>query len=119
MFVSIVQQSDYDDDNECKQESQEMRERKPLTSEEISAIVDSFEPIDVQEMEIIARLTPSQRIFRMLEKAESIRADLRNKLTDDFPELSLSEINMKVLRSLTPVRRGKSYTEPVYYEHFG
>lgn len=92
-----------------------MTNRKPLTSEEISAIVDSFESIDLQEMEIIARLTPSQRIFRMLEKAEEVRADLRNKLMEDFPELSLSEINMKVLRSLTPVRMGKSYTEPAYY----
>ena len=80
-----------------------MVDRKPLTFEEISAIVDSFEPIDVEEMELIARLTPSQRIFRMLEKAEAVRADLRNKLIEDFPELSLPEINMKVLRSLTPV----------------
>jgi hypothetical protein len=94
-------------------------ERKPLTSEEISAIVDGFEPIAVEEMEMIARLTPSQRIFRMLEKAETIRADLRDKLMEDFPELSPSEINMKVLRSLTPVRMGKSYTEPAYYKHFG
>lgn len=92
-----------------------MTKRKPLTPEEISAIVDGFEPIDVKEMKIIARLTPSQRIFRMLEKAEAIRDDLRNKLLEDFPELSLPEINMKVLRSLTPVRMGKSYTEPAYY----
>lgn len=48
-----------------------MADRKPLTSEEISAIVDGFEPIDVEEMEIIA--------------------------------------------SLTPVRMGKTYTEPAYY----
>lgn len=92
-----------------------MTKRKPLTPEEISAIVDGFEPIDVEEMKIIARLTPSQRIFRMLEKAEAIRDDLRNKLLEDFPELSLPEINMKVLKSLTPVRMGKSYTEPAYY----
>ena len=96
-----------------------MTEQKPLTSEEISAIVDGLEPIDVEEMEIIARLTPSQRIFRMLEKAEAVRTDLRNKLMEDFPELSLPEINMKVLRSLTPVRIGKSYTEPAYYKYFG
>lgn len=92
-----------------------MTKRKPLTPEEISAIVDGFEPIDVKEMKIIARLTPSQRIFRMLEKAEAIRDDLRNKLLEDFPELSLPEINLKVLKSLTPVRMGKSYTEPAYY----
>ena len=96
-----------------------MKERKPLTSEEISAIVDGFEPIDAAEMKIIAKLTPGQRILRMLQKAEMVRADLRNKLMEDFPELSLPEINMKVLRSLSSVRMEKSYTEPAYYEHFG
>ena len=96
-----------------------MAHRKPLTSEEISAIVDGFELIDVEEMETSARLTPNQRIFRMLDKAEAVRSDLRYKLMEDFPELSLPEINMKVLRSLTPVRMGKSYTEPAYYEYFG
>ncbi|HJR79224.1 MAG TPA: hypothetical protein VJ821_04060 [Anaerolineales bacterium] len=96
-----------------------MTERRTLKSEEISDIVDSFEPIDVEEIEIIARLTPGQRIFRMLERAEAIRSDLRNKLIEDFPELSLPEINMKVLRSLTPVRIGKNYTEPAYHEYFG
>jgi hypothetical protein len=66
-----------------------MTKRKPLTAEEISAIVDGFEPIDAKK---IARLTPSQRILRMLEKAEAIRSDLRNKLVEDFPERFLSEI---------------------------
>lgn len=55
----------------------------------------------------------------MLEKAEAIRDDLRKKLMEDFPELSLPEINLKVLRLLTPVRMGKNYTEPAYYEYFG
>ncbi|HEX9388949.1 MAG TPA: hypothetical protein VF918_21680 [Anaerolineales bacterium] len=92
-----------------------MENKRPLISEEISAIVDGFEPIDVEEIELITKLTPSQRIFRMLEKAEAIRADLRSKFMEDFPELSLPEINMKVLRSFTPVRTGKNYTEPAYY----
>ncbi|MCI0552736.1 MAG: hypothetical protein L0287_17435 [Anaerolineae bacterium] len=96
-----------------------MTERKPLTSEEISAIVDGFEPIDVEEMEMMAKMPPEQRWLVSHRKSEAIRADLRNKLMKDFPELSPPEVNMKVLRSLTPVRMGKSYTEPAYYEHFG
>lgn len=92
-----------------------MTHRKPFTSEEISAIMASFEPVDSTELEIIARLTPCERIFRMLEETEAVRTDLRNKLMEDFPELSLPEIKMKVLRSLTPVRIGRNYTEPVYY----
>ena len=96
-----------------------MTSRKLLTPEEISALVDGFEPINVEEMELIAKLTPGERILRMMDKSEMIRSDLRNKLTEDFPELSKSEINMKVLRSLSPVQIGKSYTEPAYHEHFG
>ena len=81
-----------------------MTEKHPLTSQEISAIVDGFDPIDWEEIELIATLTPRQRILRMLQKAEIVRTDLRNKLMEDFPELSLPEINMKVLAYLTRVR---------------
>ncbi len=92
-----------------------MKNKRPLTSEEISAIVDSFDPIDAEEMEMIAKLPPGKRWLVSYRKSEAIRADLRNKLMEDFPELSSPEINMKVLRSLTPVRMGKNYTEPAYY----
>jgi hypothetical protein len=92
-----------------------MTERKPITSEEISAIVDGFEPIDMEKMELLAKMPPGERWLIGYHKSEAIGADLRNKLMEDFPELSMSEINMKVLRSLTPVRMGKNYTEPAYY----
>lgn len=92
-----------------------MNAQKPLTSEEISAIVDGFEPIDREEIEMLAKLPPSKRWLVGYRKSEEIRADLQDKLRKDFPELLLPEINMKVLRSLTPVRIGKTYTEPAYY----
>ncbi|HJS19196.1 MAG TPA: hypothetical protein VJ785_10625 [Anaerolineales bacterium] len=92
-----------------------MTQRKSLTPEEISAIVDGFEPIDREEMEMLAKLPPGMRWLVSYRKSEEIRADLRDKLRKDFPELSLPEINMKVLRSLTPVRIGKNYSEPAYY----
>jgi hypothetical protein len=92
-----------------------MSERKPLTSEEISAIVDGFDPIDRVQMELLAKMPPEKRLIPMLQATEMVRADLRNKLVEDFPELSLPEINMKLLRSLTPVRIGKNYTKPAYY----
>jgi hypothetical protein len=96
-----------------------MTHRKSLTSEEISALVnrfaDEFESEDRAEMEMMAKLPPGERWLVPYRKAEAIRADLRDKLRKDFPELSLPEINMKVLRSLTPVRMGKSYTNPAYY----
>ena len=96
-----------------------MTDRNFLTSEEISAIVDGFDPIDREEMQVLAKLPPGKRWLVGYRKSEEIRADIRNKLIEDFPELSLAEINMKVLRSLTPVRMGKTYTEPAYFEYFG
>jgi hypothetical protein len=81
--------------------------------------VDGFDPINVEEMEMLAKLPLGERPLVGLRKAEILRADLHHKLTKDFPELSIPEINMKVLRSFTPVRMGKSYTEPAYHEHFG
>ena len=90
-----------------------------LTSKEISAIVDGFDPIDFEEVEMLRKMPMGERPLIGLQKSEAIRADLHNKLMKDYPELSLPEINMKVLRSLTPVRMGKSYTEPAYHEYFG
>ncbi len=92
-----------------------MSGKRPLTSEEISAIVDGFDPIDLDKMERLAKLSPGERMLACLQKAEILRSDLSNKLMKDFPELTLSEINMKVLRSFTPVRIGKDYSEPPYY----
>ncbi len=96
-----------------------MENKRPLTSEEISAIVDGiadeFRYSDGGEMEMLAKLSPGERWLISYRKTEAIRADLRSKFMEDFPELSLPEINMKVLRSFTPVRTGKNYTEPAYY----
>ena len=96
-----------------------MTEKHPLTSEEISTIVDGFDPIDWEEVRLLKAMPSDERYFVSLRKTEALRTDLRNKLMKDYPELPMSEINMKMLRSLTPVRIGKSYTEPAYNEHFG
>ncbi len=93
-----------------------MSNKKILTPEEISAIVDGIESIDWEEMEMMAKLPPEQRWLVSFRKTEALRADLRGKLIKKFPELSMPEINMKVLRSFTPVRIGKNYTEPAYYD---
>ena len=96
-----------------------MTEKHPLSSEEISTIVDGFDPIDWEEVKLLKAMPSDERYFVSLRKTEALRTDLRNKLMKDYPELPMSEINMKMLRSLTPVRIGKSYTEPAYNEHFG
>ena len=81
-----------------------MNGRKPLTSEEISAIVDGFEPIDWVQMELLSRLPFERRLIPGLNAQEFAMAALRGTFRNKFPELSVSEINMKVLAYLTPVR---------------
>jgi hypothetical protein len=81
-----------------------MSEKRPLTSKEISAIVDGLDPIDWVQMELLASLPPAKRIVPALEAQEFSMASLRGTFCRRFPDLSMPEINMKVLAYLTPVR---------------
>ena len=78
-----------------------MTEKHPLTSAEISAIVDGFDPIDHVQMELLAKLPPGKRIIPMLQASEMVRAGLRGAFRKKFPDLSMAEINMKILEYLT------------------
>jgi hypothetical protein len=81
-----------------------MTGKRHLTSEEISAIVDGLDPIDWVQMELLAKLPPGKRIIPALQAQEFSMSALRGTFRRRFPELSISEINMKVLAYLTPVR---------------
>ena len=63
-----------------------------------------FDPIDWQQLQLLAQLTPGQRTLAMIRAAEFVRAGLRGTLRRRFPDLSDEEINMKVLAHLTPLR---------------
>jgi hypothetical protein len=78
-----------------------MTNRKPLTPEEISAIVAGLNPIDHSQMELIAKMPPGKRIYPSLRASGMIRAGLRTAFKKKFPNLSPSEINMKILEYLT------------------
>lgn len=81
-----------------------MSDKKPLTPEEITAIVDGFDPIDWVQVELLAKLPPAKRLIPGLNAQEFSMAALRGTFRKRFPELSMPEINMKVLAYLTPVR---------------
>jgi len=81
-----------------------MENKKKLTSEEISAIVDGFDPIDWVQIRLLAKLPFEKRLNPGLSAQEFAMAALRGTFRKKFPELSMSEINMKVLAYLTPVR---------------
>jgi hypothetical protein len=81
-----------------------MSDKKRLTPEEISAIVDGFDPIDWVQMELLAKMPFEKRLIPGLNAQEFAMAALRGTFQKKFPELTMSEINMKVLAYLTPVR---------------
>lgn len=81
-----------------------MEKKKFLTPEEISAIVDGFDPIDWVQMELLAKIPFEKRLIPGLNAQEFAMAGLRGTFKKKFPELTMSEINMKVLAYLTPVR---------------
>jgi hypothetical protein len=79
-------------------------EKQTLTSEDISKIVDGFDPIDWVQLDLLAKMPPERRLIPGLVAQEFAMAALRGTFRNKFPELSMPEINMKVLAYLTPVR---------------
>jgi hypothetical protein len=64
----------------------------------------AFEPVDWQQFELLAKLTPAERVLVMVRAQAFVMAGLRGTLHRRFPELSQPELNMKVLAYLTPLR---------------
>lgn len=81
-----------------------MSNKQCLSPKEISEIVRGLDPVDWAQVELLAKMPPSKRIIPALHAQEFSMAGLRGTFRKRFPELSLSEINMKVLAYLTPVR---------------
>lgn len=77
---------------------------KKISRKEISAIVNAIDPVDWTQMELLAKLSPEKRLIPGLNAQEFSMAALRGTFRRKFPELSISQINMKVLVYLTPVR---------------
>ena len=69
-----------------------------------SNLVFSFDPIDWQQLELLAGLTPAQRILLGMQAQTFARAMLRGTLRRRFPKLPQPELNMKVLAHFTPLR---------------
>ena len=79
-------------------------EKQTLTSEDISKIVDGFDPIDWVQMKLLAKMPFEKRLIPGLNAQEFAMSALRGTFQKKFPELTMPEINMKVLAYLTPVR---------------
>jgi hypothetical protein len=64
----------------------------------------NLEPVDWEQLELLARLTPAGRALAMMRAQAFVMAGLRGAFARRFPELSRSELNMKVLAYCTPIR---------------
>ncbi len=79
-------------------------EKQSLTSEDISKIVDGLDPIDWVQLDLLAKMPLKKRLLPGLNAQEFSMSALRGTFRRKFPDLSMPEINMKVLAYLTPIR---------------
>ena len=59
-----------------------------------------FDPVDLEQMRLLGRLSPGQRIRVMLEARDLAVGLIRGRLRLQYPDLSLREINLKVLEEI-------------------
>jgi len=75
-----------------------------LDDQAIQAIVDGLDPPDWVQMRLTAKLSPAERILAGMRAQAFAMSMLRGAFHKRFPELTQSELNMKVLAYLTPIR---------------
>jgi len=59
-----------------------------------------FDPVDEEQLRLSARLTPGQRIQRMLDARELAVGLIRGRLRRRYPDLPSRELNLKVLEEI-------------------
>ena len=73
------------------------------TKTDIQKIIDNLPPTDWEEIKIIAKLSPEDRVKRGLQKSDEQRKVHQDKLRQKYPFLSEKEIKMKALAHFTSV----------------
>lgn len=64
-----------------------------------------FDPIDEEQFRLLRDLSPGQRIQVMLDARELAVGLIRGRLRRQYPDLSLRELNLKVLEEIERVKR--------------
>ena len=59
-----------------------------------------FDPVDFDQMPLLARLSPGQRIRVMLDARELAAGLIRGRLRRQYPDLSPRALNLKVLEEI-------------------
>ncbi len=64
-----------------------------------------FGPLDREQMRLLLKLTPGERLRVMLEARELAVALIRARLERQFPDLSPVEINLKLIEETSRERK--------------
>ena len=80
-----------------------MTHKRSLTDEQVAEIVRGID-VDWEQLRILASLPAKKRLLPGMAARECSMAALRGTFRKRYPELSLSEINLKVLAYFTPVQ---------------
>ena len=70
----------------------------------ILEIVQNLDPVDWTQVRLLADLSPAERVLAGMRAQSFAMSALRGTFRKRFPELTIAELNMKVLAYLTPVR---------------
>jgi hypothetical protein len=93
------------------QEVTEQHSDDVMSPSDIQALVDGLDPIDWVQLRLTASLPPRKRLLAGIQAQAFARATVRGALRRRYPDLSQSELNMKVLAHLTTVRMEGLLTE--------
>ena len=69
-----------------------------------AAIVRGLDPADWVQIDLLRRLPPEKRIIPAMRAQAFAMSTFKLTLKSRYPDLSESELNMKVLRHFTTVR---------------
>jgi hypothetical protein len=64
-----------------------------------------FDLVDVEQLRLLSRLPPGRRLQVMLDARELAVGLIRGRLRRQYPDLSLRELNLKVLEEIDRVQR--------------
>jgi hypothetical protein len=64
-----------------------------------------FDPVDLEQVRLLGRLSPGGRIRAMLDARELAVGLIRGRLRRQYPDLSLRELNLKTLEELGRAER--------------
>ena len=71
-----------------------------------------FDPVDLEQMQLLGRLSPGGRIRLMLDARELAVGLIRGRLRRQYPDLSTRDLNLKVLEEIARAQRTSPGTPP-------